>query len=101
MTIHHTTLDTMPASLSAEEIKFLPMTPELATSKDPMAAAGASTLKAEKEGPAVDGVEGVKEVSAVVFGTCSFKLKYPPRRRVVALFVTDNGDFGIGTAWYA
>lgn len=54
---------TMPASMSAEEIKFLPMTPEVPISSDPMAAAGASTLKAEKEGPAVNGVKGVKEVS--------------------------------------
>lgn len=52
----------MPASLSAEEIRFLPMTPERSPSKDPMTAAGASTLKVEREGPAVQGVEGVREV---------------------------------------
>lgn len=56
----------MPANMTAEEIKFLPMTPEVPVSKDPMAAAGASTLKAEKEGAAVEGVEGVKEVSTFV-----------------------------------
>lgn len=50
----------MPAMMSAEEVKFLPMTPESHVNKDPMAAAGVSTLKAEREGP----VEGVKEVSA-------------------------------------
>lgn len=39
------------------------MTPDQPVSKDPMAAAGASTLKVEREGPAVD---GVKEVSACI-----------------------------------
>jgi len=46
----------MSTTMSAEEIKFLPVTPEIPISYDPMAAAGTSTLKAEREGPAVNGV---------------------------------------------
>lgn len=52
----------MPASLSAQEIEALPARPSQDITTEPMASAGASTLKAEKEGPAVNGVNGVKEV---------------------------------------